>query len=65
MKWHTKFDPCAFQKAWTGGQETAFKKEKRKEPKVSNSFFYAISLIVTKVLLLPQPDLVYSSVQSF
>ena len=52
----------AFGKAWIGGQESAFIKDKKGalETEGNNCFFYAISLIVTRVLLLPQSDVAYS-----
>ena len=53
----------AFKKAWIGGQESAFKKDRKGAlgTEVNTTvFFYAISLIVTRVLLLPQSDLAYS-----
>ena len=48
-----------FWKAWIGGQESAFKKDKKRALGTEGNttfFFYAISLIVTRVLLLPQLD---------
>ena len=52
----------AFWKAWIGGQESAFKKDKEGALGMegNNCFLYAISLIVTRVLLLSQSDVACS-----
>ena len=53
----------AFGKAWIGGQESAFRKDEKGAVGMEGNtpvFFYAISLIVTRVLLLPQSDVASS-----
>ena len=55
--------PFAFGKAWIGGQESTFKKDKKGGLGTEGNttvFCYAISLIVTRVLLLPQLDVAHS-----